>query len=160
MKSTLSIPLTAALLLTTAAVAQDSAPAPTEPMTPPAASDPSPGTAPTPPVAPTVTPAPQEMPSTAATDTPSAPILSDEQARALKDKAVWTSDQKNVGEVADVVRDSDGRVKELHADIGGFLGFGETRVRVSPDEFNMLDDRIVLTRTQAQVETLPKVIEN
>jgi len=72
----------------------------------------------------------------------------------------YVEGKKNIGEVADVVRDSDGRVKELHADIGGFLGFGQTRVRIGADEFRMVNDRIELTRTEAQVETLPKVMDN
>jgi hypothetical protein len=126
MKSTSFI--VASLMLSTAAIAQD-APAPTAPATPPAATD----TAPAPSTAPAeirASPAPSELPSTSA-DNSAAPVLSDEQAAALKNKVVWSSDQKNIGEVADVVRDSSGRITEMHADIGGFLGFGETRVRVS-----------------------------
>jgi hypothetical protein len=93
-------------------------------------------------------------------DNMSAPILSDAQAAALKNKVVWSSDEKNVGEIAEVVRDSTGRVTELHADIGGFLGFGETRVRVLPDEVKFMPDRVVLTRSEDQVSTLPKITEN
>jgi hypothetical protein len=151
------IPLAAVLMFSTSAVAQEPA---QQPATPPAATEPTP-TSPEPatPAPPAVQQAPAEIPAPTAEAT-QAPVLTDDQARALKNKVVWSSDQKNVGEVADIVRDSDGRIRELHADIGGFLGFGETRVRIAPDEFRMMDDRIVLTRTQAQVETLPQVIEN
>ena len=152
MKSTSVI--IASLMLSTAAIAQE-APAPT---TPPAATD----TAPAPSTAPAeipASPAPSELPSTSA-DNSAAPVLSDEQAAALKNKVVWSSDQKNIGEVADVVRDSSGRVTEMHADIGGFLGFGETRVRVSPGEFKIINDRVELTRTEDQATNLPKVIDN
>ncbi len=158
MKTIAVMPLAAALMLSSAAIAQETSPSPTNPA-PPAATEPAP-TLPAPSETPQANPAPAPAEIPAPTAENEAPILTDEQARALTNKVVWSSDQKNVGEVADIVRDSDGRIKELHADIGGFLGFGETRVRVAPDEFRMMDDRIVLTRTQAQVETLPKVIEN
>lgn len=158
MKTLHALPLAAVLMLSTAAIAQETSPSPTNPA-PPAATEPAP-TVPAPSEAPQAAPAPAPAEIPAPTAENSAPVLTDEQARALTNKVVWSSDQKNVGEVADIVRDSDGRIKELHADIGGFLGFGETRVRVAPDEFRMMDDRIVLTRTQAQVETLPQVIEN
>lgn len=151
------LPLAAALMMSTAASAQESPPAATP--APPAQTEPAPSD-PAPSALPQAAPAPAEIPAPSADATPSSPVLTDEQAKALKNKVVWSSDEKNVGEVADIVRDGDGRIKELHADIGGFLGFGETRVRVAPDEFRMMDDRIVLTRTEAQVETLPKVIEN
>lgn len=152
-----AIPLAAMLMLSTAAIAQETQQAPA---TPPAATQPAPSSPePATPAPPAVQQAPAEIPAPTAEAT-QAPVLTDEQARALKNKVVWSSDEKNLGEVADIVRDSDGRIKELHADIGGFLGFGETRVRVAPDEFRMVNDRIVLTRTQAQVETLPHVIDN
>lgn len=160
MKFSHLMPFAAALMLSTATVAQDTTqPTPANPpaATEPAPTIPSPGPAPS--ELPSATPAPAEIPAPRA-ETATTPVLTDDQARALKNKVVWSSDQKNVGEVADIVRDRDGRIQELHADIGGFLGFGETRVRVAPDEFSMTDDRIVLTRTEAQVELLPKVIEN
>lgn len=148
----------ASLMLSTAAIAQETPSAPATPATPPAATD----TAPAPSAAPAeipASPAPSELPSTTA-DNSAAPVLSDDQAAALKNKVVWSSDQKNVGEVAEVVRDSSGRVTELHADIGGFLGFGETRVRLSPGEFKIVNDRVELTRTKDQAANLPKVTDN
>jgi 3-oxoacyl-ACP reductase-like protein len=140
-------------MISTAAVAQE---APATPATPPAATEtaPAPSTAPAP-----ASPAPSELPSTSA-DNSAAPVLSDAQAAALKNKVVWSSDQKNIGEVVDVVRDSSGRVTEMHADIGGFLGFGETRVRVSPGQFKLVNDRVELTQTEEQAENLPKVVDN
>lgn len=156
MKSTSLI--IASLMLSTAAIAQDAPPPPAAPTTPPAATE----TAPAPSTAPAeipASPAPADLPSTSA-DNSAAPVLSDEQAAALKNKVVWSSDQKNIGEIVDVVRDSSGRVTEMHADIGGFLGFGETRVRISPGEFKIINDRVELNRTEDQAANLPKVIEN
>jgi hypothetical protein len=156
MKSITLTSLAATLMLSGAALAQ-------EQIVPPAASPPSPSvTEPAPsgtqPETPALRPSPAQLPSTA--DSASAPILSDEQATALKNKVVWSSDQKNIGEIAEVVRDGTGRVTELHANIGGFLGFGETRVRVMPDEVKFMPDRVVLTRSEDQVSALPKITEN
>jgi hypothetical protein len=158
MKITFITPLAAALMLSGAALAQEQTAPPAATPPPPSATAPAPS-ATTPSEEPAVTLSPSQLPSTTA-DNASAPILSDEQATALKNKVVWSSDQKNVGEIAEVVRDGTGRVTELHADIGGFLGFGETRVRVMPDEVKFMPDRVVLTRSEDQVSTLPKITEN
>jgi hypothetical protein len=148
----------ASLMLSTAAIAQEAPTSPATPANPPTAVEPAPAPSTAPAEIP-ATPAPSDLPSTSA-DNSAAPVLSDEQAAALKNKVIWSSDQKNIGEVAEVVRDSSGRVTEMHADIGGFLGFGETRVRVSPGEFRIVNDRVELTRTEDQAENLPKVFDN
>ncbi len=97
--------------------------------------------------------------STTTTGTPKSGTvaLSDEQAKAWVDKAVYSSDNKNLGEVAALARDSSGQISELHADIGGFLGIGETRVRVMPSEFKLENDKVVLNLTADQAKELPKI---
>lgn len=45
----------------------------------------------------------------------------------------------------------------MHADIGGLLGMGETRVSVTPAQFKLQTDRVVLTLTEEQAKALPKV---
>jgi hypothetical protein len=45
----------------------------------------------------------------------------------------------------------------MQADIGGFLGLGETRVRLTPAQFKLQGDRAVLDLTAAQAKDLPKV---
>ena len=84
-------------------------------------------------------------------------MLTEEQAKALIDATVLSSDNENLGEVAAIQRDSDGKVTELHADIGGFLGIGETRVRVMPSQFTVVDDKIQLSLTAEQAKALPKI---
>jgi hypothetical protein len=96
---------------------------------------------------------PQAMPS----DTKNGINLTEEQARQWVGKTVYSSDAKNVGEIEAVQRNPAGRVTEVHADIGGFLGLGETRVRVMADQFKVEGDRIVLNMTADQAKTLPKV---
>lgn len=84
-------------------------------------------------------------------------VMSDEQAKAWVNKVVYSSDDKNLGEVAALARDSSGKVSELHADIGGFLGLGETRVRVMPADFKLMTDKVVLNITADAAKTLPQI---
>ena len=83
--------------------------------------------------------------------------LTEEQARGWVDKVVYSSDGKNIGEVSAIQLDSSGKVSELHADIGGFLGLGETRVRVMPDQFRFDNDRVVLNVAGDAAKALPKI---
>lgn len=83
--------------------------------------------------------------------------LNDQQAKEWIDKAVYSSDATKLGEVAAFARDSSGKVTEMHADVGGFLGFGETRVRLMPAQFKLMTDRVVLSMTADQAKTLPKI---
>lgn len=95
---------------------------------------------------------------TPATPTSSEPvILTQEQANSWLNKLVYSSDAKKLGEVAAIQRDTAGKVTELHADIGGFLGLGETRVRVLPAQFRLVNDRVVLELTAEQAKALPHI---
>lgn len=113
----------------------------------------------TPPAAPApAAPAARDAtPPPASIEKRSAHKLTDEQAKSWINKVVYSSDNKNVGEVAAFNRDTAGNVVELHADIGGFLGIGETRVRVMPDQFQFASDRVTLNLTSDQVKALPKL---
>jgi hypothetical protein len=82
--------------------------------------------------------------------------LSEEQAKQWVDKLVFSSDDKEIGEVAEFKRGTDNKVTELHADIGGFMGMGETRIRILPSQFKLQGDRVVLTVSEAQAKELPK----
>lgn len=84
-------------------------------------------------------------------------MLTEEQAKTWVGKSVYSSDGKNLGEVAAVARDASGRVTEVHADIGGFLGIGETRVRILPTQFTSTGDRITVSMTGDQAKTLPPI---
>lgn len=85
-------------------------------------------------------------------------MLTEEQAKALIGATVVSNDDSNVGDVAAIQRSADGKVTELHADIGGFLGIGQTRVRVMPSEFTVAaDNRILLKLTAEQAKELPKI---
>lgn len=113
----------------------------------------------------TTTTTPNAIPSTAppvtspSSSNPAAMTLTDEQAKAWVSRIVYSSDARNIGEVAAVQRDPSGKVTELHADIGGFLGLGETRVRVMPNQFKLENDRIVLNLTSDQAKALPQIVK-
>jgi hypothetical protein len=141
MKKLIPATAAAALLAATSAFAQTTPPAPA---TPPAKTE-------TTPAAPT---APSARPTT---PVQTAPSMTEAEAKELIDANVVSSDEKNVGEVAAIQRDSSGKVTELHADIGGFLGIGETRVRVMPSQFTVSNKQIRLTLTAEEVSALPKI---
>lgn len=113
-------------------------------------------------------PAPSTQPPAAKTvPAPAAPAadlprgtdltLTEEQAKSWIGKSVYSSDNKELGEVAAFARDSTGKVTEMHADIGGFLGIGETRVRVMPQQMKLESDRIVLNVPSDMAKNLPKL---
>lgn len=155
------LPVSAAILtlgLSTAALAQTTTPAPST----------QPGAAPSDTMKPGTTTDKSATPGAAATPAPSTTaqtpsstadsvMLTDSEAQAWIDKPVYTSDNKNVGEVAGFQRDSSGKVVEMHAAIGGFLGIGETRVKITPAQFELAGDRIKLSLTSEQVKSLPKM---
>lgn len=83
--------------------------------------------------------------------------LTDAEAGRWMNKAVYSRDDKNLGEVSGFMRAADGTVQELHADIGGFLGIGETRVRILPSQFKLADDRIILNIASEDAKVLPQL---
>lgn len=139
MKQRLIIAVAASLLTSAAALAQTTTTTPTTPSTP--ATPPTVGA----------------QPSTPSTSTDGALTMTTEQAQRLVDKTVYSSDNKNLGEVAAVQRDSSGKVTEVHADIGGFLGLGETRVRIMPSQMKIADDRVTLNISSEEAKNLPKI---
>lgn len=84
-------------------------------------------------------------------------VLTADQAKSWIGKPVYSSDGKNLGEVSAFARGADNKVGEMHADIGGFLGIGETRVRLMPRQFKLSGDRATLEMTAAQAKDLPRV---
>jgi len=83
--------------------------------------------------------------------------LTEQEAKAWVDKPVYSSDGKKLGEVAAFLRTENGKITELRADIGGYLGMGEHRVSLAPQEFILQSDRVVLYLTAAQAKELPKI---
>ena len=82
-------------------------------------------------------------------------MLTADAAKLWIGKPVYSSDDKKIGEVAAFARGTDNTVNEMHADIGGFLGMGETRIKLMPAQFKLQGDRIVLNLTADQAKALP-----
>lgn len=110
--------------------------------------------------------APAPMPQTEQQATPPAAVteqaskslvLTEAEAKAWVGKPVYSSEGKKIGEVAAFALGADGVVTEMHADIGGFLGLGETRVKLMPAQFTLNSDRVNIDLTSAQAKDLPKV---
>jgi hypothetical protein len=102
-------------------------------------------------VQPTTPPAAVAKPATTAL------MLTADEAKAWIGKAVYSSDNTKIGEVAAFARGTDNTVNEMHADIGGFMGMGETRIKLMPAQFKLQDDRVMLNQTAAQAKLLPTV---
>lgn len=155
------VPLSLALTLAavSAAFAQTSTTT-TPPATPPAATPPAtttPSTTQPSATAPkTTAPSSTTSPTAASRDV----ILTEEEAKKWIDKTVYSSDNQNVGEVAAFNRDSSGKVTEMHADVGGFLGIGERRVKLMPSQFSLQGDRVVLNVTAEEVKAMPAIAKN
>ena len=70
------------------------------------------------------------------------------------DRAVFSSDGKELGKVANVKKD--GSQSQLTVDMGGFLGLGTTPVLIKPDKIKeATDERIVLNISEAEAKSLP-----
>jgi hypothetical protein len=93
---------------------------------------------------------------TAAAPTTGGMSLTADEAKTWVNKAVYSSDGKAIGKVADIQRDADNKVTGMHANIGGLWGFGQTRVELKAAQFTLHDDRILLNLTAAQAKELPK----
>ena len=101
--------------------------------------------------------APGPIAGAAATQKAAGLTLTSQEAEAWVGKPVYSSDGKKLGEVAVFQRTPDNRVTEMNADIGGFLGIGEHRIRLTPAQISMQSDRVVLDLTSAQAKELPKI---
>jgi len=74
---------------------------------------------------------------------------------------VYSAKDEDIGEVNKLVLNSDGSVKELVLDIGGFLGLGEHRVAVGLDQVNIMrndkgsDVRVYVDSDKEALKALP-----
>jgi len=83
--------------------------------------------------------------------------LSAQDGVAWVSKPVYSLDGANLGKVVDFQRGTDNGVISMHADVGGFWGFGMTRVNLMTPQFKLQGDRVVLNLTAAEVKALPAI---
>jgi hypothetical protein len=113
----------------------------------------------------TTTPAPDASPALPATASPTAAesmpgmMLTQQEAEDWIGKSVYSSDGEDLGDVAAFKRGDDNSVTEMHADIGGFLGFGQTRISLTPEQFDLNDDRATLAMSSVEAGELPAIVE-
>jgi sporulation protein YlmC with PRC-barrel domain len=72
---------------------------------------------------------------------------------SLKGMPAYSSDGKNMGNVVDVVRDSEGKVKSVQIEMPGFLGFGGRLVTIDASTIEQVADRIKLLLTSDAIRS-------
>jgi PRC-barrel domain len=93
----------------------------------------------------------------AAQTVPAGMMLTEQEAKSWVGQPVYSSDGNNLGRVVDIQRSSDNTVTGMHADIGGLLGFLQTRINLATSQFKLQGDRVLLTLTAAEAKELPAV---
>lgn len=75
----------------------------------------------------------------------------------------YDAEMENIGEVEDIALGSDGMMQGLIVDVGGFLGLGEHRVMLTPDQFRVYrqdgwgeDYQVVSRLTRDELGALPE----
>jgi len=68
---------------------------------------------------------------------------------------VYSSDDKALGQIAQVIKGSDGKVQSIKVDIGRMLGLGTKVVTITPDKFEQLAG-IKLRLSDAEIRSLPE----
>ena len=74
----------------------------------------------------------------------------------LRGMSVYSSDEKNLGQVVEIARGPDGKIQSIQVEVGRFLGLGNKVVTVNADAIEQLADRIRLRVAGDQVRSLPE----
>jgi len=70
-------------------------------------------------------------------------------------KDVYGANGKKLGELNNLLIDSDGKVRAAVIEFGGFLGIGEHRVAVPWNQLNPQGDRLTVNMTDDQIKSAP-----
>ncbi len=101
--------------------------------------------------------APMSNPADSAAVAPMEKTYAYSEAKDWEGKRLYSVEGNDIGEISAVAEGPDGNVKEFHADIGGFLGIGETQVVVEPSQLSLIDDKLTISLTEKEAKELPKV---
>jgi hypothetical protein len=74
----------------------------------------------------------------------------------LRGMPVYSADDKNIGQVAEVTRGPDGKVVSVQIAVGRWLGIGDRVVTISADDFERMADRIRLRLAGDEVRAMPE----
>ena len=90
-------------------------------------------------------------------------IAGNYSADDLMDRDIVDGEGTSVGKVSDLLIDSDGSIKNVLVDVGGFLGIGTRTVALDLNQIQMAQgdgEDLVVNMTREQVEQLPAVEQN
>jgi hypothetical protein len=79
----------------------------------------------------------------------------DQGAGRLRGLPAFSSDGKNLGQVAHVERGPDGKIQSVQIQIGRLLGLGEKTVTIDGTKLEQLADRVKVMMNSDQIRTLP-----
>ena len=74
---------------------------------------------------------------------------------ALRGRPVVSSDGKELGQVVEVNKGSDGKIHSIQVDVGRWLGLGSKVVTINADKFEHLADQVRLRFRNEEVQSLP-----
>ena len=74
---------------------------------------------------------------------------------ALRGLPVHGSDDKEIGQVVEVNKGSDGKIQSIQLELGRWLGLGTKAVTITADKFEQLADRIKLRLRGEEVQSMP-----
>ncbi len=83
-------------------------------------------------------------------------------AEDFLDRDIVNAQGEELGEVVDLIVDQNNEVSMVVADIGGFLGLGESRVAIDIDDITLAEGSggLVVSMDQSELEALPTYEEN
>ena len=74
----------------------------------------------------------------------------------VEDMKVHYPDGKKIGEVEEVLEDTDGQIRAVVVEFGGFLGFGDTEVIVPLEQLQPDKGRFTTNLTQEKLSSFPE----
>jgi len=74
----------------------------------------------------------------------------------LRGMPVYSSDNKDLGQVVEITRGSDGKIQSIQVEVGRFLGLGDRVVTIDADGIEQLANRIRLKMEGEQIRSLPE----
>jgi len=74
---------------------------------------------------------------------------------AVEDMDIYDANGKKIAEVDAVLEDSNGEIKGVAIEYGGFLGFGDKGAILTLDQVKTQDGKLVTEMTEEQLPTLP-----
>jgi Golgi apparatus protein 1 len=75
---------------------------------------------------------------------------------SLRGLPVYSSDDKNLGQVVEVTRGPDGKIQSIEVAVGRWLGLGDRVITITADDFERMADRIRLRLAGEEVRAMPE----